>query len=208
MAWEMINRKQPLAPQQDKVLAISPLLSFFHALLNVQRRTTPSPSHKHRKVDDSLDGLLTRSISKSSVGSLSLSPFKTPKALTSFSLDLNHTTRTNRSQSSYRMETDRVNRLTRYCESLERKAIWASLRETKRAEHQKVLIEREQSMRQQFILDRSFQQSQKKKEMQQKRQYRNDRESSFRSEREAREKLRREEAKRRHDDLQRSVRAI
>lgn len=204
VAWEMISLSQPLTSRQDRALAISPLLSFFHALLNVQRRASPSPISKPRRADDSLD-FLSHSISKSSVGSLSISPFKTPKAFTSFSLDLNRTSRTNRSQSSYRMETDRVNRLSRYCEGLERKAAWAALRESKRAEHKRTVAEREEYIKQQILLERSFQQQQRTKDRLQRLADRNDKDSSFSSDREVRSKFKKEEVKRAHDDLQRSV---
>lgn len=103
------------------------------------------------------------------------------------------------------METDRVNRLSRYCEELERKAAWAALRESKRAEHKRTVAEREEYIKQQIVLERSFQQQQRTKERLQRLADRNDKDSSFRSDREVRNQSKKEEAKRMHDDLQRSV---
>lgn len=208
VAWQMFSLKEPDSSVPDRLLTISPLVSFFKALLNVQRRSTPSPNvkalKKHSDVEY-LDNSLNHSVSKTSVASLSFSPFKTPKAFTSFSLDLNRTSRTVRSQSTYRMETDRVNRLTRYCESLERKAKWASLRESKEIERKRQLQEREEYTKQQLFLERSFQEQLRTKEKIQKLEERRDKDQSRLSTREAREKLRQAEAERVKDDLHRSV---
>jgi hypothetical protein len=105
------------------------------------------------------------------------------------------------------METERVNRLTRYCEGLERKAAWAALRESKRKEHKRTVAEREEYIKQQILLERSFQQQQRTKERLQRLSERKDKDSSFSSDREVRSKFKTEQTKRLHDDLQRSVRA-
>ena len=198
VAWAVLAVKEKDASLPDRLLRVSPLISFFQALLKLQKKTTVSPNVKKRRPPDELfESFLTHSVSKTSISSLS--PFKTPKAL---SLDLN---RTYRSQSTYRMETDRVNRLTHYCESLERKAKWATLRETKEAERKRLLQERAKVIQEQFVLNRSFQDQLVSKQRLQRLTEQQDKDESRTTTREAKLRLRREEAKRTQDDLHRSV---
>ena len=202
LAWRMSVQCHPEAATTDHLLTVSPLMSFFSALLRIQRKAaspiTRGPRRPHH--DESADIFLTRSGSKVSLSSLS--PFKTPKALSTFSLDLNGS---NRSRSTYRMETDRVNRLTRYCESIERKVQWAALRERKEETHKRTLKTRAEEIKRQFLLDRSFQEQLLTQERQRRLEDRRNREQSHFSTREAKAKIKREEAQRLQDDLQRSV---
>ena len=203
LAWRMTIQFHPETALADRLLTVSPLISFFTALLRVQRKATASPvfrATRRTHQEDSVDNYLTHSGSKVSLSSLS--PFKTPKALSSFSLDFNGS---NRSRSSYRLETDRVNRLTRYCESVERKVQWSALRERKEEDRKRMLKAREEESKRQFLLDRSFQEELRTQERQKRLEDRRDRDQSHFSTREAKAKIKREEAKRVQDDLQRSV---
>jgi len=203
VAWRMTFQSQPDSASADRLLTVSPLISFFTALLRVQRKATASPmmrATRRTQHDDSTDHYLTHSGSKVSLSSLS--PFKTPKALSSFSLDFNGS---NRSRSSYRMETERVERLTRYCESVERKVQWSALRERKEEDKKRLVKAREEEGRRQFLLDRSFQEQLQAQARQRRLEERKDRDQAHFSTREAKAKIKRDEVKRVQDDLQRSV---
>lgn len=96
-------------------------------------------------------------------------------------------------------------RLTRYCESVERKVQWTALRERKEEDRKRMLKAREEESKRQFLLDRSFQEQLQAQARQRKLEDRKDRDQAHICTREAKARTKRNEAKRIQDDLQRAV---
>ena len=100
---------------------------------------------------DSLDDRSLMSLSRNSPPSVS--PLKLKRPCSALSVDLSEASR---STSSLRVETERVNRMSSYCQSLERKAEWLEAREYRESKHRKELTEEVEELKRKQRLEEEF----------------------------------------------------
>lgn len=84
---------------------------------------------------------------------MTVTPLKLQRPCSALSVDLSEVSR---STSSLRLETDRVNRMSRYCESLERKAEWLEQRELRKSELRRSHDEELQELKRHQRLEEDF----------------------------------------------------